>query len=378
MVLIGIVGKPSSGKSSFFKAATMIDVKIAPYPFTTIEPNRGMSQVTVPCVGKDLGVRCQPRSYRCDGSSHFIPIELLDVAGLVPGSHAGRGKGNQFLNDLIKGQALIHVVDASGTTDAEGNMTSDHDPLSDVKFLEEEIEIWFADVIKRNLSKIADKKRAAEVLGGLGVRREHAAAALGKAGLLPERLAKELRKLSKPILIAANKADLPQSDANIERMKKAAGDVIVPCSAAAEIALREASNRGIIEYFPGAGDFKIANETMLTAQQRAGLEMIRTRVLKKYGSSGIAASINSAVFDLLGLMPVYPVENESKLTDKTGAALPDVFLMPRGSTALDLAFEVHTEIGKNFVRAIDARTKKVLGKDYRLKPGDVIKIVARS
>lgn len=387
--LIGIVGKPNSGKSSFFKAATLVDVKIAPYPFTTIEPNQGIAYATAPCVGRDFNVRCKPRSYMCNGSTHLIPIELLDVAGLVPGSHAGRGKGNQFLNDLIRGEALIHVVDASGTTDAEGNPTSGRDPAEDVKFLEEEIDLWFSEVIKRNVSKIADRNKAAEVLAGLGIKPRHAAAAIEKVGLAPERLAKELRLLSKPIIIAANKIDLPAAEANLVRIRErflekpsaaaegAAKIKIVPCCAPCEIALRQAAKIGAIEYVPGASSFEIKAAEKLSAEQSRALAFIKERILQKFGSTGIQQCLNSAVFDVLKYIPVYPVENETRLVDKTGAVLPDVHLMPQGSTALDLAAEVHTDLAKNFIRAIDCRTKKVLGRDYVLKAGDVIKIVAK-
>lgn len=379
-MLVGLVGKPNSGKSSFFKALTLIDVKIAPYPFTTIDPNKGVAYVTAPCVGREFGVRCKPKSYICNGQTHLLPVEILDVAGLVPGSHAGRGKGNQFLSDLIKGDALIHVVDASGTTDAEGNSTSDHDPSEDVKFLEEEIDLWFAEVIKRNLSKIADRKKAFEILAGLGIRPKNAEAALEKFGLNVPRLATELRRLSKPIIVAANKVDLKPAEENLQKLAAAfsvASLKIIPCCAPCEIALRQAAKSGAIEYTPGAADFKVIAAEKLSKEQALGLEIIK-RILKKFGNTGVQQAINAAVFEVLKYAPVYPVENESKLTDKQGNVLPDVHMMPAGSTALDLAAAVHSDLAKNFIRAVDCRTKQVLGKDYILKAGDVIKIVARA
>ena len=150
---IGLVGKPSSGKSSFFKAATMINVQIADYPFTTIKPNTGMGYVTTECVCKKYGVKCNPNNSLCVDGIRFVPVKLIDVAGLVPDAHLGKGMGNQFLDDLRQADCLIHVVDCSGLTDAEGKQTKDHNPCEDVRFLEREIDLWFIKIIERALEK---------------------------------------------------------------------------------------------------------------------------------------------------------------------------------------------------------------------------------
>jgi len=371
-MLIGIVGKPSSGKSSFFKAATLIDVKIASYPFTTIEPNKGVGYVTAPCPCQELKVKCNPQNSYCTNGTRLIPVELLDVAGLVPGSHAGRGKGNKFLNDLMRGDLLIHVVDTSGKTDAEGNPTTNYDPLNDIKFLENEIDLWFASVIKRNLTKIREKGKAEEILTGLGIKKRHIEEAFAIAGFEPELLAKELRTRSKPIIVAANKIDLPESEKNFKRMKESFPSTpIIPCSAEAEIALRSAAKTGLIKYTPGSSDFQIIGKP--NKKQSEALDFLK-RFLKKWGSTGIQQCLNTAVFDFLKYIVVYPVENENKFSNKKGQILPDAYLMPAGSTALDLAYKIHTEIGKNFIGAVDARSKKRVGADYKLKNGDVIKI----
>jgi len=370
---IAICGKPSSGKSSFFKASTMIDVPISARPFTTIKSNVGIAYVTSPCPCKELNVKCNPKNSQCLNGTRLIPIKLWDIAGLIPGAHEGKGLGNRFLSDIIQTDVLIHIVDTSGKTDAEGNLTEEHDPSEDIKFLEKEIDLWFTSVIKRNLVKIRDKGKASEVLSGLGIKPEHVELALKKVGLSPEELAKELRKLSKPILIAANKIDLSTSHENLEKMKKDFQNLtIVPCSAEAEITLRTASKASFIDYIPGSKDFEIKKE--LNENQKKGLELIRKIVLDKYNSTGIQDCLNKAIFDFLNYIAVYPVENELKFSDKKGNILPDVFLMPKGSTALDLAFKVHTDIGKRFIGAIDARTKKRVSADYELKNGDVISI----
>lgn len=368
---IAICGKPSSGKSSFFKAATMIDVPISARPFTTIKPNVGVSYVTTECPCKALGLKCSPRNSQCLNGTRMIPIKLWDIAGLIPGAHEGKGLGNQFLNDIIQSDMLIHIVDASGKTDAEGNATDGHDPSEDVGFLEEEIELWFASIIKRNIAKIRDQQKASEILSGLGIKPEHVEGVIKKVGLEPDSIAKELRRLSKPILIAANKIDLPSSGENFDSMKKRF-DLVVPCSAEAEITLRTASKAGFIDYVPGSKSFEIVKD--LTDQQKRGLDLIRQLVLEKYGSTGIQDCLNRAVFEFLDYIAVYPVENESKFSDKKGNVLPDVFLMPKGSTALDLAYKVHTDIGNKFIGAIDAKTKKRVSADYELKNGDILSI----
>jgi hypothetical protein len=376
-MLIGLVGKPSCGKSSFFKALTLIDVKIAAYPFTTIKSNHGIGFVTAPCPCRELKIRCNPVNSQCKDGIRLIPVELLDVAGLVPGSHLGKGKGNQFLNELVRADVLIHVVDASGTLDAEGNPTEGHDPCKDIKFLEEEIDLWFAAIIRRNLAKIKEKGKASEILAGLGIRQQHVERAIAKVGFEPARLAKELRLLSKPIIIAANKIDLPAAKANVKRMRKTFPDMmIIPCCAEAEIALRKAARAGLIEYTPGLADFQIIQEEKLTPEQKKALNFIRERILHEFGSTGIQACLNAAVFEFLKYIVVYPVEDPAKLADKKGNVLPDAYLMPPGSTPRDLAFAVHTALGKGFLYAIDAQTRRRLAADYQLRNGDIISIIS--
>lgn len=372
---IGVVGKTNTGKSSFFKAATMIDVEISNRTFVTIKPNIGIGYVTSPCPCKELNIKCNPKNSQCVNGTRLIPVKLLDVAGLVPGAHEGKGLGNQFLNDLIPADVLIHIVDISGTTDSQGKLTTGHDPNEDVKFLEEEIDLWFTDIIKRNLLKIKEKNKATTILSGLGIKEKHIDEAIEKIGLEPEKLARELRLLSKPIIIAANKIDLNDSESNLKKMKETFPNLeIIPCCAEAEIALRNGSKNNLINYIPGSSNFTIKGN--LTEQQKKGLELIKERILKKYGSTGVQECLNKAVFDFLEYIAVYPVENENKFSDKRGNVLPDVHLLPKNSTTKDLAFKVHQDIGKGFLYAIDARTKKRLGAGHILKNGDIISIVS--
>ena len=137
-MIVGLVGKPSAGKSTFFKAATLAEVEIANYPFTTIEKNEGVGFVKVDCADKEFNVQCNPRFGYCLDHKRFVPIQIIDVAGLVPGAHEGKGRGNQFLDDLRQADVLIHVVDISGSIDENGRPVDrgSYDPANDVIFLD--------------------------------------------------------------------------------------------------------------------------------------------------------------------------------------------------------------------------------------------------
>jgi hypothetical protein len=378
-MIVGLVGKPSSGKSSFFKAATLIDVKITGVPFCTIKPNVGVGHVIVDCVCKEFRLNCKPKTGYCKNGKRYVPVRLVDVAGLVPGAHEGRGLGNQFLDDLRQASVLIHIVDASGTRDAEGKITSGYNPVNDIKFLEEEIDLWFAGVIKRASPKFMKAgtnlaQTIAEQLSGLEVSKEHVEQVLKKTSVANiEAFATGLRKISKPILIAANKIDLESAQENFEKLKGGSDTMIVPASAEAEIALKKAAEKNLIDYLPG-NDFKILDQSKLGSQQLKALEIIKKEVIDKYGSTGVQQCLNKSVFELLNYIAVYPVADANKLTDKDGRVLPDVFLIPKGTTMKEFAFRVHTELGEKFICGIDARTKRRLAADYQLKNNDIVEI----
>ncbi len=393
----GLVGKPNVGKSTFFSAATLVDVKIAPYPFTTIDSNRGVGYVRVPCVCRELGIRDNPRNSMCIDGNRFIPVELIDVAGLVPDAWRGRGLGNRFLDELRRADVLIHVVDASGSTDFEGRPVKpgEHDPIEDVKFLEREIDMWLFAVVERNWRRIARPAspdvagHVASALSGLGVGRDHVEAAMKRADLEGKRLSswsdddilsfvRELRRLSKPMVIAANKADIEESRDNIRRMQRELeGYVVVPTSAEAELALRRAARAGLIRYLPGDSDFEVVEGSKLTRRQERALEYIRERVLRVWGSTGVQQVINEAFLGVLGMVVVFPVEDENRFTDHEGNVLPDALLVPPGTKPRDLAYMIHTELGEGFIAALDARTKMRIPSDQPLKHRSVVKIYAR-
>ncbi len=391
---IGIVGKPNVGKSTFFGAATMAPVEIANYPFTTIEPNKGVAYVRAPCPCKELGVTCTPHNSLCVNGTRMIPVELLDVAGLVPDAWQGKGLGNQFLDDLRQADALINVVDVSGSTDIEGLPVDPgtHDPTEDILFLRREIECWMREIIKNGFSKIARQARMQgskpelilhERLAGLNVTEAQVKEAL-KVVSLPDdptkwdddlllALCTEIRAKAKPMIAAMNKADIAP-EGNIEKVK-AINEMCVVTMAETELALKKAAATGLIEYVPGDPTFTIAPGKTLNDAQKKALDYMKAN-MEKYGGTGIQQCIEDAAYKMLDLIVVYPVEDENKFTDHFGRVLPDAFLVPRGSTAKDLAYKIHTDLGDKFIRAVNARTKRTVGADYELQDGDIIRIVA--
>jgi len=395
--LLGIVGKPNVGKSTFFCAATLAPAEIANYPFTTIKPNRGVGYVRTPCVHEEFNVKDNPVNSLCLDGVRLIPVEFIDCAGLVPGAWQGRGLGNQFLDEIRKADALIHIVDASGGTDCEGKLckVGEHDPLEDVQFLEREITMWMASILKRDWPKIARTVEAEsrdlysmleERLSGLAIKRVHILEAAKKASLNVDkpttwseddflRFVDMLRRVAKPMLIAANKMDIPGAEENVEKMQRLDYPVI-PCCAEAELALRRAAEKQLVDYKPGDCNFKINHPEKLSESQIKALETIREKVLLKYGSTGVQEAINTAYYKLLNMIVVYPVEDLEHLSDHNGRVLPDAYLVPYGTTARELAYIIHTELGESFIYAIEAREKKRIGEDYILKDRDVISIVS--
>lgn len=395
VVRIGIVGKPNVGKTTFFNAATEGNAEVANYPFTTINANRGVMWVRAKCPCKEFDLVCQPKNARCVDGIRFVPIEVVDVAGLVKGAHEGKGLGNKFLDDLRQADVLLHVVDASGSTDGEGKpcKLETHNPEEDVEFLEDEINHWLFGIIEKDWRRIAGRVKAGEAkledilgerLAGLGIKKEQILHALHLLeGGDPTRwgteevfvLSKRIREISKPIFLALNKCDLAPPG-KVKEMIEKYKDHAVPISAESEVALRRANSAGMIEYIPGGSSFMVTDKNKLSEKQMEALRYIKERVFDRFGSTGVQECVENIAFKLLNLIVVYPVEDENKLTDKDGRILPDAYLMPRGSTARDLAYKIHTDLGEKFIRAINARSKRVIGAEYELQKGDIIKIVA--
>lgn len=397
-MFIALVGKPSSGKSTVFSAMTLVNVAIANYPFTTIEPNKGVSFVRVECVDKEFGVQCNPRTGYCKNGIRFVPVELIDVAGLVPEAHEGKGRGNQFLSDLSRADVLIHVVDAAGATNEKGEPVppGSHDPCNDILFLEEEIDYWFLGILEKNWGKIAKwptmgrkqlLEKLAQALSGVGATESTIEKTLHQTDLLEKKLEQwseedkkafsvKLREITKPIVIAANKMDMPTAEKNFQRLKeKFPEKTIIPCSGFAELALKKAAKEGFVEYHPGSADFKELKT--LNEKQKQVLDAIQKMVLEKYESTGIQACLDKTVFESLGYIAIFPA-GVHKLADANGNILTDCILMPPHSTTLDFAFKLHTDMGKGFIKAIDVKTKQMVGKEHALKNRDAIEIVFKA
>jgi len=395
--MVGLVGKANVGKSTFFGAVTMKTVDITGFPFTTIKANKGIAYLRSPCVCKEFGVVDNPINSACVDGVRMIPVDIIDCPGLIRGAHQGKGLGNQFLDEVRKADALIVVADVAGATDDKGQPVppGTHDPIEDVKMLESEFDLWLLGLIKKDWEKITRTAQARREdisihlepkLSGLGINKYHITHAVNNLGIKSNRAASwnaeelisfvtELRNISKPMIVVANKADMEFAEENVKKLVDA-GYTVVPTCAEAELALRRATKAGLIKYTPGDSDFQILSHEKLSSGQMKALEAIREKSLKKWGSTGIQEAINKAFYTLLNSIVVYPVEDAEKLSDHQGRVLPDCYLVPRGTTAKQFASIIHSDLGESFIFAIDAKTRKRLGEAHELIENDVIQIVA--
>ncbi len=422
---IGLVGKPNVGKSTTFAALTETTVEIANYPFTTIEANVGVTYTaaTSPCACKELSTKiaesgrpvesdeardgsiCQPRTGACNGHTRLVPVTLVDVAGLVPGAHEGRGRGNQFLSDLASCDALIQVIDASGGTDIEGNPTGPGgcSPSEEHDFLIEELAAWIDGIISSGWAKAVRRIQSegeagltnflTDQLTGIGATHSDVSVALDVFrrenpdlptinvwGNDEKRILSDiLRRQLFPLYIAANKSDLADEEtySNLQSQVKSSGGLFVLCSGETELALRRASKAGAIFYESGESSFEVNPDATLNDAQKKGLSELNDRI-SKMGGTGLNELLRKVVFERLEQIVAYPVQDETHWVDGDGRILPDALLISSGTTAKGLAYAVHTDLGDGFIRATDARSGRIIGSDHELSDNDVIKIHAKT
>ena len=396
-IKIGLIGKTNTGKTTFFNSATLSSESISSYPFTTKLPVSGTGHAVALCVHSEFLIHDNPHNSKCIDGWRYIPIELIDLPGLIKGAWRGKGLGNRFLSIAAQSDALLHVVDSSGGIDSKGQITNtgSGDPISDYADIEEELIMWYHKILEGNRDKlsklISDGANTADVITeiyrGIGVSTAHVLTALSVSGLekthfddfgIPEtkKFVSILRKISKPTLIVANKIDIAGADKNFIRLRERYADsIVIPVSADGEFSLRRAEKKGMIKYSPGSEQFEILKPDDLTKKQSDALNIIKGKIMGEYMQTGVQFAINVIVFKLLKMNTIYPVANAKTLSDHQGRVLPDLILLKDGSTVMDLAREIHTDLTKGLLYANDLRYNLRLPIDYQLRDRDVISLV---
>ncbi len=389
MLKIGLIGKPNAGKSTLFSAITSIDVDIANYPFTTIKPNVGISFIKDKCPENEITAKCNPREGRCAEGIRYIPVEIIDVPGLIEGASEGKGMGNEFLDNVRDADIIINLFDVSGMTDLEGNLSENkHDPKEDVKFVYREIVNWMNGKISKDWQKFSRKEDNSPERLEVKMLQKAATFGLNEKDVIfimtkekfPDKLihwgnddinrfSEAILKYAKPVFNIGNKSDLLTEEALKEFSGEETNYLI---SAQYELLIEKAFNNGYIS--------SDGNDFTFTAKSGEAQKTVLNDIMLKYKGGSIMRfyDVLTAIIKSLGYIVVYPVLDETRWEDKNGNVLPDAYLMKEGDTALDLAYKIHTDIGKNFIRAVNGRTKRIIGKDYKLLNNDVIKVISNS
>ncbi|KAG2471765.1 MAG: GTP-binding and nucleic acid-binding protein YchF [Nitrosopumilales archaeon] len=399
-IKIGLIGKTNTGKTTFFNSASLSSSEISTYPFTTKKPESAMANAITLCVHPEFKVQDNPNNSKCVDGWRYIPIELIDLPGLIKDAWKGKGLGNQFLSVAAQSDVLLHVVDVSGGIDTTGKISEagSGDPVSDFADIEEELIMWYHKIFEGNREKLSKlissgtdlTDAITDLYRGLGTKKIHVKDTLKAINLDDKKLddfgiedskkfVSHLRKISKPTLIVANKIDVEGADKNFTRLRERFSDIItVPASADSELSLRRAEQKGLIKYSPGSEQFEILKPEELNDRQKNALDFIKKDIMGEYMRTGVQFAINVAVFKLLKMNSIYPVANEEKLSDKKGNVLPDLILLKDGATVTDLANEIHSDLTKGLLYAKDLRYNLRLPKTYQLRDRDVISLISAS
>jgi ribosome-binding ATPase len=397
-IKIGLIGKTNTGKTTFFNSATLSSEEISSYPFTTKSPVSGVAHAITLCVHPEFKIQDNPNNSKCLDGWRYIPIELIDLPGLIKDAWKGKGLGNQFLSIAAQSDALLHVVDASGGIDSTGKITEvgTGDPISDFADIEEELIMWYHKILEGNRDKISKLIKTGtdisdaltDLYRGIGVTKIHVKETFRATNLEEKdfdnfnmvdtkKFASYLRKISKPTLIVANKVDIEGADKNFARLRERYNDsIVIPVSGDSEFVLRRAEQKGLIKYSPGSETFEIIKSDELNKKQNNALNFIKQGIMGEYMRTGVQFAINVAVFKLLKMNSIYPVADEKNLSDKKGRILPDLILLKDGATINDLAKEIHTDLTKGLLYGKDLRYNLRLPTDYQLRDRDVVSLVS--
>ncbi|MBT5200546.1 MAG: redox-regulated ATPase YchF [Thaumarchaeota archaeon] len=397
-IKLGLIGKTNTGKTTFFNSATLSSEEISSYPFTTKSPIIGTAHAISLCVHPEFKIQDNPNNSKCVEGWRYIPIELIDLPGLIKDAWKGKGLGNQFLSIAAQSDALLHVVDASGGIDSTGKITEtgSGDPVSDFADIEEELIMWYLKILEGNRDKVSKLIQSGtdivdvitDLYRGIGVNKTHVKETLLMTGLEEKnfddydmvdskKFASYLRKISKPTLIVANKVDVEGADKNFARLRERYNDsIVIPVSGDSEFSLRRAEQKGLIKYSPGSEEFEILKSDELNDKQINALNFIKKGIMGEYMRTGVQFAINVAVFKLLKMNSVYPVADDQNLADKKGRILPDLILLKDGATINDLAKEIHTDLVKGLLYGKDLRYNLRLPIDYQLRDRDVVSLVS--
>jgi len=354
---IGIVGLPNVGKSTLFNALTRAGVAVAAYPFTTIDPNRGVAVVPDPRL-ESLAAMVGPELVTP------ARVEFVDIAGLVRGAHRGEGLGNQFLSHIRTVDAIALVCRCFSNPDV-AHIEGTVDPLRDLEVLDLELILADLEVTERRLGKVRSAAKARprdyaaelEALEGLRARLQAGErAAAWAADGAAEALAREMCLLTakKRVYVAnVGEEDLPDGGLLAKEIARVAEEEGAPC-----VVLCAQLEADLSEWPPDEAAAYRADVGL----ERSGLE-----------------ALAEAGYEVLDLITFFTI---------TGGREVRAWVVPRGTKAVQAAGKVHSQMERGFIRAEVVRFEQLVeagnwhtarergilrieGRDYEVQDGDV-------